>query len=166
MTPLESRYALLKRPHPHPLTTDREQPHPHPPNTTIPPSHSHRPPSPPQAIRNSFNTTIPTNIKPDPTEMNPHYQKWQDYAASRPAATSNAFHTTGLWFLYNMLNTLLSNALVTSGVAIASSFIILMFVTMNVVTSILVRATMPIPPHTFTAHLHLHLRTPSYHALF
>ena len=69
--------------------------------------------------------------------MNPHYQKWQDYAASRPAATSNAFHTTGLWFLYNMLNTLLSNALVTSGVAIAASFIILMFVTMNVVTSIL-----------------------------
>ena len=81
--------------------------------------------------------------------MNPHYQKWQDYAASRPAATSNAFHTTGLWFLYNMLNTLLSNALVTSGVAIAASFIILMFVTMNVVTSILVSATMPIPPHTF-----------------
>ena len=53
----------------------------------------------PFSIWNSFNTTIPTNIKPDPTEMNPHYQKWQDYAASRPAATSNAFHTTGLWFL-------------------------------------------------------------------
>ena len=153
MTPLESRYALHKRaaapPPPSHNLTNSSRTHPPSKHHHYHPSHSHRPPSPPQAIWNSFNTTIPTNIKPDPTEMNPHYQKWQDYAASRPAATSNAFHTTGLWFLYNMLNTLLSNALVTSGVAIAASFIILMFVTMNVVTSILVSATMPIPPHTF-----------------
>ena len=90
-----------------------------------------------KALWNSFNTTIPVNINPDPLVMQPHYDKWETYVAARPTASIAPFHSSSLWFMFNMLSALLSNALVTAGFAVAASFIILLMVTLNVWLSII-----------------------------
>ena len=87
----------------------------------------------------TFNTTIPTNIRPTPGQTGPWFDVWDRFAEAQCGDIGCI--QTGPWAWYDILSSLFSFAMSTTVICIICSFVVLLFATGNALIALFATVT-------------------------